>query len=145
MSLYVCVEIKNICICILICYHTKLRWTRHLLMSQTCATSLMTSWCSTRRWCKTASFFPAVFGNSLSQKIHGTLSSDDEISLEGLSGKASTSKVWWSPKRKKINIFVYCKPISISYQRVEFAKHWHWCAKHWPPVHGLAPCITHMD
>ena len=65
----------------------------------------MTSWCSTRRWWSTASFFPVVFGNSLSQKIHGTWSSRFESSFTGCSGKAKTSKpccVWISETEEKI-------------------------------------------
>ena len=64
----------------------------NLLKSQTWATSPMTSWCSTRRWWSTASFFPVVLGNSLSQKIHGTWRSRFESSFTGCSGNAKTSK-----------------------------------------------------
>ena len=76
----------------------------YLLMSQTWATSPMTSWCSTRRWWSTASFFPVVFGNSLSQKIHGTWSSRFESSFTGCSGNAKTSKPCcvWIPVTKYI-------------------------------------------
>lgn len=64
----------------------------------------MTSWCSTRRWWSTASFFPVVFGNSLSQKIHGTWSSRFESSFTGCSGNAKTSKPCcvWIPVTKYI-------------------------------------------
>lgn len=79
------------------CYYWINNW--YLLMSHTCATSPITSWCSTKRWCSAASFFPSVFGNSLSQKMQGTWSSVDEISFAGCSGKTNTSKAccWWWP------------------------------------------------
>lgn len=85
----------------------------YLLKSQTWATSPMTSWCSTRRWWSTASFFPVVFGNSLSQKIHGTWSSRLENSLAGCSGKAKTSKPCcvWIPVTKDIIISEYLHEI----------------------------------
>ena len=83
---------------------------RYLLKSQTWATSPMTSWCSTRRWWSTASFFPVVFGNSLSQKIHGTWSSRFEISFTGCSGNAKTSKpccVWIPVTKYSISKYLH--------------------------------------
>ena len=70
----------------------------------------MTSWCSTRRWWSTASFFPVLFGNSLSQKIHGTWSSRFEISFTGCSGNAKTSKpccVWIPVTKYSISKYLH--------------------------------------